>query len=151
MSYEEYALSKDDFENGINNFFTQLLIEAKMQKKNAKNLQDLSTEKPTISYVIGQAGAGKTVLRRYIRKEKYEKKGECVVELDADKFATFHRYYDQLIKLPPDDFYKLTRDFVKPGNKIIHKTVIDNKLNVVKEKVMHKGEPDYQEVSVVLR
>lgn len=146
MNYEKYALSKEDFERGINNFFMQLLIEAKVQRRDAKSLKDLSTEQPTISYLVGQAGAGKTTLRRYIRNEKYAKNGECVVELDADKLATFHKYYDQIIKLSPDDFYKLTRDFVKPANKIIHKTVIDNRLNVVKEKVMHKGEPDYQEV-----
>ena len=123
------------------------MIEARIQRKDAKNLKDLSTEQPMISYLIGQAGSGKTTLRRYISDENFVKDGECVVELDADKLAVFHKYYDELIKLPPDDFYKLTRNFVKPANKIIHKTVIDNKINVVKEKVMHKGEPDYQEVA----
>lgn len=147
MSYEEYALSKEDFENGINNFFIQLLIEARFQRKNANSLKDLSTKTPTISYLIGQAGSGKTTLRRYIRDKKYTDNGECVVELDADKLATFHRYYDQLLKLPPDDFYRLTREFIKPANEIIHQAVMANKLNVVKEKVMHRGEADYQEVS----
>lgn len=146
MSYEQYKLTKADFEKGIDDFFTQLLIEARVQKKDAANLKDLSTENPTISYLIGQAGCGKTTLRRFIRKDKYEKNNECVVELDADKLATFHKYYEQLIKLPPDNFYSLTRDFVKPGNKVIHKTIIDNKLNVVKEKVMHRGEADFQEI-----
>lgn len=142
-----YALSNEEFEEGIKNFFTQLLIEAKEQRESARSLNELSSEHPTISYLIGQAGCGKTSLRKYIRDERYTKDGECVVELDADKLATFHKYYESLIKLSPDDFYKLTRDFVKPGNKIIHKTIIDNKINVVKEKVMHKGEPDYQEVA----
>ena len=85
--------------------------------------------------------------KKIFKGKKYTNKGECVVELDADKLATFHKYYEQLLKLPPDDFYKLTRDFVKPGNKIVHKTIIGNKINVVKEKVMHKGELDYQEVA----
>ena len=147
MNYENYTLNDEEFKDGINNFFTQLLIEAKLQRKDAQTLSDLSSEQPTISYLIGQAGCGKTTLRKYLRDEKYTKNGECVVELDADKLATFHKYYDKLLKLQPDDFYKLTRAFVKPGNEIIHKTIINNKINVVKEKVMHKGEPDYQEVA----
>lgn len=146
MNYEKYDLNNEEFEEGINNFFMQLLIEAKTQREDAKSLKDLSSEQPTISYLIGQAGCGKTTLRNYLRNEKYTKNGECVVELDADKLATFHKYYEELIKLPPDDFYKLTRDFVKPGNKVVHRTIINNRINVVKEKVMHKGEPDYQEV-----
>lgn len=147
MSYEEFTLNDREFEEGIEGFLTQLLIEAKSQREDAKSLSELSSEHPTISYLIGQAGCGKTTLRRYLREEKYTNNGECVVELDADKLATFHKYHEQLLKLPPDDFYKLTRDFVKPGNKIVHKTLINNKINVVKEKVMHKGEPDYKEVA----
>ena len=40
----------------------------------------------------------------------------------------------------------MTRDFVKPANEVVHKTLINNKINIVKEKVMHKDEPDYEEV-----
>lgn len=147
MNYDKYDLTDEEFKQGISNFFTQLLIEAKEQKPDAKCMKDFSSQRPTISYLVGQAGSGKTTLRKYIRDEKYGKNGECVVELDADKLATFHRHYEDLLKLSPDDFYKATRKFVKPGNEIVHKTVIDNKLNVVKEKVMHRGEADYKELS----
>ena len=147
MNYDKFDLTDEEFKEGISNFFTQLLIEAKEQKPDAKCMADFSSKHPTISYLVGQAGCGKTTLRKYIRDEKYGKEGECVVELDADKLAAFHKHYEELLKLHPDDFYKVTRKFVKPGNEIVHKTVIDNKLNVVKEKVMHRGEADYKELS----
>lgn len=147
MNYEKYELNNEEFTEGVSNFFTQLLIEAREQKRDVHSMKDLSSKQPTISYLVGQAGSGKTTLRKYIRDEKYVKNGECVVELDADKLATFHKYYDELLKLSPDDCYKITRKFVKPANEVIHKTVIGNRLNVVKEKVMHRGEADYKELA----
>ena len=98
LNYEKFSLEEKDIVEGIDNFFTQLLIEARYQKKDATNLKDLATKNPTISYLIGQAGSGKTTLRPYIRKEKNSKNNECIVELDADKLASFHKYYEELLK-----------------------------------------------------
>lgn len=55
MNYENYTLNDEEFKDGLNKFFTQLLIEAKLQRKDAQTLSDLSSEQPTISYLIGQA------------------------------------------------------------------------------------------------
>lgn len=52
---------------GIENFFTQLLSEAKRQKKDARILEDLSSNHPTIMYVTGQPGSGKTTLGKYLQ------------------------------------------------------------------------------------
>ena len=62
LDYEKYKLTQEDIDSGIQDFFTQLLIEAKKQKNNAKKLEDLSSQTPTVSYLIGQPGSGKTCL-----------------------------------------------------------------------------------------
>lgn len=35
MNYENYTLNDEEFKDGLNKFFTQLLIEAKLQRKDA--------------------------------------------------------------------------------------------------------------------
>ena len=62
INYESYKLDEEDIKVGIKDFFTQLLIEAKRQKKDARILEDLSSNHPTIMYVTGQPGSGKTTM-----------------------------------------------------------------------------------------
>lgn len=67
INYERYKLDEEDIKVGIEDFFTQLLIEAKRQKKDARILEDLSSNHPTIMYVTGQPGSGKTTLGKYLQ------------------------------------------------------------------------------------
>lgn len=142
-SYEKFKLTEQDIHIGIDNFFTQLLVEARRQKTDASTLDDLSSKTPKISYIIGQPGAGKTSLSNYIKRQTNEK-GECVVEVGADKIATFHRDYEELVKLLPDECYVISRQFVKPAHGIIYQKIRDKKINLIRENVFNKGEQDYK-------
>ena len=145
MNDEKYNLTEEDIRIGIENFFTQLVIEAKTKKPEAKSLKDISSKSPKISYIVGQPGAGKTSLERYIQSE-YEKNGECTVEISADKVATYHKYYDELLKLLPDECYSISRKFVTPACEVILKETMKQKLNVVRECAFSKGEQDYRRI-----
>ena len=108
INYECYKLNEEDIKVGIEDFFTQLLIEARRQKKGARTLADLSSEKPTVMYLTGQPGSGKTTLGKYLQT-RCNQQGQCAVEVGSDKIATFHKYYNELLKLLPNECYSLSR------------------------------------------
>ena len=142
INYESYKLDEEDIKVGIEDFFTQLLIEAKKMKKDAKNLEDLASDKPTIIYLTGQPGSGKTTLGKYLQMQLAQQ-GKCAVEVGSDKIATYHKYYNELLKLLPNECYSLSREFVKPAKPVIFNKLIANKLNILRECSLTKGEKDY--------
>lgn len=143
INYECYKLNEEDIKVGIEDFFTQLLIEARRQKKGARTLEDLASNHPTIMYVTGQPGSGKTTLGKYLQMQCVQK-GECAIEVGSDKIATYHKYYNELLKLLPNECYSLSREFVKPAKPIIYDKLIANRLNIVRECSLTKGEKDYR-------
>lgn len=147
VDYDKFMLTQEDIDLGIEDFFTQLLIEAKKQKSGARTLEDLSSKNPTVIYVVGQPGAGKTTLSRYV-EDKYAEQGECTVEVNSDKIATYHRDYNELLKLLPDECYTLSRQFVRPAEPKIYERVRANKLNLIKEICLTKGEADYADMQI---
>ena len=142
---DKFKLTEEDIEIGMENFLTQLLIEAKSKRSDAKTLEDISSRHPKISYIVGQPGAGKTSIEKYIQGE-YAKKDECTVEISADKVATYHKYYDELLKLLPNECYMHTRKFVTPACEVILKKVRDKSINIVRECALCKGEQDYRRI-----
>lgn len=141
--YEEFKLTEEDIKIGIDDFFTQLLIEArKSSNRRLRTLDDLSSEVPTVNYLVGQPGSGKTTLGKKVAG-KYNEEGECVVEVSSDKIATYHRYYDELRKLLPNECYTLSRQFVRLVKPIIMDTLRSKKVNIIMEAVFSKGEEDY--------
>ena len=142
IKYDEFKLNEEDIKIGIEDFFTQLLIEAKRQKKGAYTLSDLSSENPKIIYAVGQPGSGKTTLIRHLQSQFVEN-GECAVEIGSDKIATFHKYYNELLKLLPNECYTLSREFVKLAKPIIFDRIMENRLSIIRECSLSKGEKDY--------
>ena len=145
MNDEKHNLTEKDINDGVENFFTQLLIEAKTKRPEARSLEDISSKKPKISYIVGQPGAGKTSLERYIQNQ-FEEKKECTVEISADKVAMYHKYYDELLTLLPDECYSISRKFVTPACEIILREVRNKRLNIVRECAFSKGEQDYRRI-----
>lgn len=111
-------------------------------KKDAKNLEDLASDKPTIIYLTGQPGSGKTTLGKYLQMQLAQQ-GKCAVEVGSDKIATYHKYYNELLKLLPNECYSLSREFVNPAKPVIFNKLIANKLNILRECSLTKGEKDY--------
>lgn len=145
-NYERFNLLDEDVKIGMEDFFTQLLIEArKSSNRRLRNLDDLSSEMPTVHYLIGQPGSGKTTLGKKVA-DKYDAKGECVVEISSDKIATYHRYYDELLKLLPDECYIISRQFVRQVKPIILDTLRSKRINMIMENTLCKGEKDYKNI-----
>ena len=69
MNKDRFSLTEEDIKEGIENFFIQLLIEAKIKKPEINNIYDISSKNPKISYIVGQPGAGKTSSERYIQRQ----------------------------------------------------------------------------------
>lgn len=145
MNKDRFSLTEEDIKEGIENFFIQLLIEAKIKKPEINNIYDISSKNPKISYIIGQPGAGKTSSERYIQKE-YGEKNEYAVGISTDKVATYHKYYDELLKLLPDECYSISRKFATPACGVILKEVQKQKFNVIRECTFSKGEQDYRRI-----
>lgn len=143
VDYDKYKMTNEDIEIAIEDFFTQILIEARRQNNKARTLSDLSSKEPKVSLNIGQPGSGKTTLGRYI-KSICSNSGKCIIELGSDKIATFHKYYNELLKLLPDECYNISRQFVRAAEKTITNQLMDNKINIVQEISLTKGEKDYK-------
>lgn len=143
-NYEKFSLSEEDIRIGMEDFFTQLLIEArKSSNRRLRTLKDLSTEEPTVHYLIGQPGSGKTTLGKRIA-DKYDEEENCTVEISSDKIATYHRYYDEILKLLPDECYTLSRQFVRAVKPTILDTLRSEKVNMIMENSLCKGDEDYR-------
>ena len=147
LNYDKYKPTEEDVKIGIDNFFTQLLVEVNKENTNINSsLKELASERPTIIYVVGQPGSGKTTLSKY-KKAQYNERNEAVVEVGADKIATYHKYYEEIVRLfTPDVGYMLTRQFVKVASPIIYKSLRENKLNIIRESSLSKGESDYAKI-----
>ena len=139
--YEKYQLTEDDIAYGIEGCLQQLVREARSIR--ARNLSDLSSAKPQISYLVGQPGSGKTTLGNFVEDE-YKENGEWSVEIGSDKIATFHPYYEELLKLLPEDCYTISRQFVRPAEKVILQEIMRRKISVRMEATFTKGEKDYE-------
>lgn len=145
LDYDQFKLTEEDIQSGIEDFFSQLLVEARRRKNSARSIEDLSSDKPRISYIVGQPGAGKTTLSKTVQKE-YDENDECVVELSSDKIATYHRDYTKLLRLLPDECYTISRQFSIPAERIISETLRTNRISIVREISLSKGEKDYQSI-----
>ena len=142
---EKYAMTEEDINIGINDYFTQILIEARRKKNDIKTLDDMKSKEPTIVYVVGQPGSGKTSLMNIIDNE-FEAKGEFATEIGGDKVSTFHKYYNELLKLPPNECYLITRQFSNKALPEITQTLIKNGINIKKESCLNKGEKDLKKI-----
>lgn len=145
VDYNKYKLTEEDIKNGAEDFLSQLLIEARRRKIDARKIEDLSSDNPKVSYVVGQPGAGKTSLSKHMQKE-YEGRKECVVEIGSDKIATYHKDYNELLQLLPEECYVLSRQFAIPAEKIISEKLRNNRISIIREISLSKGEKDYQNI-----
>lgn len=142
---EKYAMTEEDIKIGINDYFTQILIEARRKKNDIKTLEDMQSKEPTIVYVVGQPGSGKTSLMNIIDNE-FEAKGKFATEIGGDKLSTFHKYYNELLKMPPSECYLITRQFSNKALPIITQILMENKINIKKESCLNKGEKDIKKI-----
>ena len=111
--------------------YTQALMQCLFQAK--------ITDSPQAIYVVAQPGAGKSgVIAR--EANILNDKNEKYVELSADKIATYHKYYADVVKLLPNDCYKITREFTKPALESLNKEMEKINTNIISETTFSKVE-----------
>ena len=120
MNGEEYLLSESEYKRCKEEILFELLLEGERATF------------PEVTFVVGQPGAGKTGLSIWSKREVEENSRKCV-ELNADKIATYHKHYNKLLDLLPEDRLKISREFVNPCYKELQDIMIEKRFNMVME------------------
>lgn len=115
----------------VKNIINQYLLEAK------------SKEHPIIHFLVAPPGAGKTGMEIFL-KNKFKNSGDSVAVVGSDKLATYHPDYEEWLQLPPDECYRISREFTNPASDIVYEKLRKEKVNIIFEKTFHKGVEDLE-------
>ncbi len=128
----KYELTPADIQAGVNRILAEAYSSA------------VVSENPTMVYVTAGPGAGKTSIEMHLKKE-FRDKGEKAFIINSDKIATFHPNYDEIrAEELPAECYRLTRQFVRPATPQIFDELIKNKINMINENTLDKGDSDIE-------
>ena len=120
---EEYRMDEQETEQATSKALIKFLMIAEGSKQ------------PTVTFVVGQPGAGKTGLAAYSARDiqKNDPNHNLPVNLNADIVAKYHKYYDELLNYPPEDRFDITREFVNPAIKEIQNKLLDKNVSMIME------------------
>lgn len=92
-------------------------------------------ENPKSIFVVAQAGAGKTGLKRYIINEAQDEGAiTSYTEFNPDEIAIYHKYYREILKEFPDSSYKILQRFVSPAlDTFLRQRAVELRNNLVQE------------------
>ncbi len=92
--------------------YNRCLIRAEI----ATFMQGETVDRPVSIFIVGQAGAGKTGLKRFaINEAEGMRKLGRYIELNPDEVAIHHEHYQKIIKEFPNESYKILQRFVSPA------------------------------------
>lgn len=128
---EKYNLTPLDIQTGIN----RLLTDAYASSTISNN--------PSLIYISAGPGAGKTAVEMYFKKF-FKDKGEKAYSINSDKIARFHPYYEEALEELPEECYRITRQFVRPVAPKIYEELMKNKINIINENTLDKGDSDIE-------
>ena len=127
----KYDLTPSDIEAGI----SRILIDAYASATVSNT--------PTIIYISAGPGAGKTSVEGYFKRQ-FKEKGERPYIINSDKIATFHPHYEDVLEELPGECYRITRQFVRPASPKIFDKLMEQKINLICEKTLDKGNSDIE-------
>lgn len=130
--FKKYAISPNDIDMGIRRILSEAYATS------------IVCDEPELIYIAAGPGAGKSSVERYF-KRKLNKEGKDPFIINSDKIAMFHKYYDELLELPPNDCYVLSRQFVRPATPTIFDELRKNRISLINENTLDKGEADIQQ------
>ena len=92
-------------------------------------------KKPKSIFVVAQAGAGKTGLKSFIINEAQDNGTlETFIEFNPDDIATYHKYYNEILREFPDNSYKILQEFVRPAlDTYLRQRAVELRNNIVQE------------------
>jgi len=129
---EKYNLTDCDIKENINRFLTYIYGTS------------ISSKNPEVFFIVAGPGSGKSGLVMFLKKQ-LKIRGKQATNVSSDKIAKFHpRYEEALAELLPQEFYEITRQFVRPATSIIYEELQKHKINILLEKVFNKGESDIE-------
>lgn len=128
---KDYKLTVDDINTGAR----RVLVQAYATSTSSAN--------PEIIFITGGAGSGKTSIEKFVRDE-YRENNEKPFIVGADMIAEFHPKYEEILEEIPDANvrFKLTREFVRPATSQIFSGLFRNKICIINEKSLNKGQDD---------
>lgn len=116
MDYPKYELSPDEFN------------ECASQAELAIFLKGEREEHPKSFWIVGQPGAGKTALTRYIINQNQDflsKHG--YIQLDPEVVGIYHKYYKLISEEYPEEQYEILQRFTRTCTRQIFKAISCNK------------------------
>ena len=128
---EKYNLTPIDIQTGIN----RLLTDAYASSTISNN--------PSLIYISAGPGAGKTAIEMHLKKE-FKEKGEKAYSINSDRIAEFHPNYEEALEELPEECYRITRQFVRPAAPKIYEELMKNKINIINENTLDKGDSDIE-------
>lgn len=129
---EKYDLTEEDIQQNIKRFLTYIYGIS------------VSSKNPKVFFIVGGPGSGKSGVEIFL-KNQLKEQGEKATVVSSDKIAEFHPYYEEVLtELLPQERYLITRQFVEPAIPVIYKELQKHKVNILNEKVFHKGATDIE-------
>lgn len=128
---EKYKLTPTDIKTGINRLLADAYSTATI------------SENPSLVYISAGPGAGKTAIEVFLKKQ-FKERGERAYIVNSDKIAEFHPYYEDALEELPEECYRITRQFVRPAAPQIFDELMKNKINIINENTLDKGESDIE-------
>lgn len=128
---DKYNLTPVDIQTGIN----RLLADAYASSTVSNN--------PSLIYISAGPGAGKTAIEMHFKNE-FKDKGEKAYSINSDKIAEFHPNYEDALEELPEECYRITRQFVRPAAPKIYEELMENKINIINENTLDKGDSDIE-------
>lgn len=128
----KYDLTVEDINQNINRFLTYIYGTS------------VSSKNPEVSFIVGGPGSGKSGIEIFL-KNQLKQRGEKTTVVSSDKIAEFHPHYEEaLTELLSEERYQITRQFVRVATPIIYQELQKHKINILNEKVFHKGNTDIE-------
>lgn len=128
---KNYDLTAAEFQAGINRIMAEALASSNV------------SEHPQIVFITSGPGAGKTSIETHCKK-LFKEQGERAYSINSDKIAEYHPYYEDLVQELPKVCYDETRKFVRPATPKIFDQLMRNRINIINENVLNKGESDIE-------
>lgn len=98
---------------------------------------------PTMTIVGGQPGAGKSNLKRFMRRDF----ARNILMLDGDEYRSFHPEYKEIQKNEPLNMSELTQDFSEKVHQKIKDYCLENSLNFSFETTFRNSKRISDEIS----
>lgn len=92
-------------------------------------------ENPKSIFVVAQAGAGKTGLKRFLINEAQDNEDiTSYTEFNPDEIAIYHKYYREILDEFPNSSYKILQRFVAPAlDTFLRQRAVELRNNLVQE------------------